>query len=274
MPARCLLMGAIALMATAPPLVAHDWNPGEFPDCEVTSDLGEAFPGAEGYGAVTAGGRCGTVFVVKDLTDSVPPSPGTLRWAAEMESGPRTIVFQSGGEIVLDEPIVFAGDDDSHLTIAGETAPGGGVLIREYGLHFMGTHDVILRHLRVRNIRGFDRAVGQKDTFGCGIELSEVQRVMVDHVSVSWATDEGIGAVSETVGASDRHFGSDPRSPRRWHFGSAGTSDRALRIGSTSDRHFGSARARPAPQRAGTTLKVNRSRSAITPCSRAPASIS
>ena len=67
------------------------------------------------------------------------------------------------------------------------------MLITDFGIHLNDVHDVIIRHLRLRNVQAVDRQ-GEPDSFGDGIELSKVERVVIDHVSVSWQTDEGIGA--------------------------------------------------------------------------------
>ncbi len=185
---------ALLLAAAALPVLGHEWEPPGAP-CAVSFDREEAFPEAEGFGATTAGGRCGAVVEVSDLSDSIPPTQGSLRWAIEEVSGPRTIVFSEAGIITLQQPIILIDDaesDDSHLTIAGESAPGGGIVVAEYGLHLRGVHDVIVRHLRFRNVRAFEPAQGVP-TNGDGLELEAVERVVIDHVSVAWATDEGIG---------------------------------------------------------------------------------
>ena len=105
-----------------------------------------AFPGAEGYGALARGGRGGRVIEVTNLNDS---GPGSLR-AAVNASGPRIVVFRVGGTIELKSDIIIRGEDQAYLTIAGQTAPGGGILLKNYGLHIMDTHDIVVRYIRIR----------------------------------------------------------------------------------------------------------------------------
>src|SRR5947209_125916 len=125
-----------------------------------------AFPGAEGAGAVTPGGRGGTVYVVTSLADK---GPGTLREAVEAE-GPRTVVFGVAGLITLETPLDIA---HPFLTLAGQTAPGDGICIRGESVH-VNTHDVIIRYLRFRrgNLQVRDDALG-------GYPVSDI---IVDHV--------------------------------------------------------------------------------------------
>src|SRR5262245_23668254 len=104
--------------------------------------LQAAFPGAEGFGASAQGGRGGRVIAVTTLADA---GPGSLREAVEAE-GPRVVVFRVGGTIQLRSRLKIA---KPRITIAGQTAPGGGVALRGYGL-VVGADDVVLRHLRVR----------------------------------------------------------------------------------------------------------------------------
>ncbi len=196
---KWLAVGAVLLASGVGPARAHEWTPPG--PCGVEVDRGEAFPGAEGFGATTAGGRCGAAVVVSDLGDDpANPAVGTLRWAIEELSGARTITFSHNGIITLLEPIVFSGDDDSHLTIAGETAPGGGIVIAEFGFHLRDVHDVTFRFLRFRNIRAFERPMPGFPTNGDGIEMESVERIVIDHCSVAWATDEGFGAERPTGG--------------------------------------------------------------------------
>jgi len=135
-----------------------------------------AFPGAEGAGAITAGGRGGRVFVVTSLDDH---GPGTLRHALEAE-GPRTVVFGVAGLITLESPL-----DINHpfLTLAGQSAPGDGVCIRGQSIH-INTNDVIIRYVRFRrgNLKVRDDALGG----------NPVGNLIIDHVSASWGLDENL----------------------------------------------------------------------------------
>src|SRR5215475_11601553 len=114
-----------------------------------------AFPGAEGPGASALGGRRGVVLFVDNLADH---GPGSLRAALEA-SGPRTVIFRVGGTITLESPLVIA---NPYVTVAGQTAPGGGIQLRNnpvapYGFAtdsftslVIATHDVVVRFLRIR----------------------------------------------------------------------------------------------------------------------------
>ncbi len=145
------------------------------------SELFPAFPGAEGAGAYTPGGRGGKIFVVNTLEDYYPgkekPIPGSLRQAIDADM-PRTIVFDVGGIIDLKNELEIR---NPFITIAGQTAPGNGITLRRHALE-VKTHDVIVRYLR---IRPGDLAGEEMDALSCS-----AQNVIIDHCSVSWAIDE------------------------------------------------------------------------------------
>lgn len=139
-----------------------------------------AFPSAQGYGRFAIGGRGGRVIKVTNLDDS---GPGSLRAAVEAE-GPRTVVFDVSGRINLQSTI---GIRNPYLTIAGHTAPGKGICLSNYNLGMMGTHDVVIRHLRVR--------VG--DTSGetlDGMGMASSDHSIFDHCSISWTHDEAFSS--------------------------------------------------------------------------------
>ncbi|PRD49441.1 polysaccharide lyase [Sphingobacterium haloxyli] len=137
-----------------------------------------AFPGAEGGGAYTAGGRGGKVYVVTSLADS---GPGTLREACEA-GGARIVVFNVAGIIELKTPITVQAP---YITIAGQTAPGDGVCIA--GESFLiDTHDVIVRYMRFR--RGSTDVTRRDDALGG----NGVGNIILDHVSASWGLDENM----------------------------------------------------------------------------------
>ena len=137
-----------------------------------------AFPGAEGGGMFTFGGRGGRVLTVTNLNDS---GPGSFRWACE-QGGARIVVFNVSGIIWLNSPIdVIA----PYITIAGQTAPGEGVCIAGETFN-IDTHDVIVRHMRFR--RGKTSVWSRDDSFGG----NPVGNIMIDHCSCEWGLDENI----------------------------------------------------------------------------------
>jgi len=143
-----------------------------------------AFPGAEGWGAVSIGGRGGKVIEVTTLADAVPAPAGSLRACAEA-SGPRTCVFRVGGTIELSGGFRIY---NPYLTIAGQTAPGGGILITGNTGIGIFTHDVIIRYLRFRLLGTGSPASGQVNI---GISTG-AYNVIVDHCSTSWSLDENM----------------------------------------------------------------------------------
>ena len=146
-----------------------------------------AFPGAEGFGAYTPGGRGGKVYVVTTLEDYQPsgpskqkPIPGSFRRAVTAKE-PRLVVFAVAGTIHLKDAVHIR---NPYLTIAGQSAPGGGVCIA--GWHVaVRTHDVVIRHLRFR--RG-----DEAEKTGDSLDLMDASNCIVDHCSASWATDENL----------------------------------------------------------------------------------
>jgi hypothetical protein len=155
------------------PYVPWAAKPSDLPQATIT-----AFPGAEGGGAYSFGGRGGKVFVVTSLEDS---GPGTLREACE-QGGARTVVFNVAGIIRLKSPISIRAP---YITIAGQTAPGDGVCVAGESL-WIDTHDVVIRYLRFR--RGATE-VGRRDD---GLGGNGIGNIMIDHVSASWGLDENM----------------------------------------------------------------------------------
>ena len=137
-----------------------------------------AFPGAEGGGMYTVGGRGGKVLTVTTLNDS---GEGSFRWACE-QGGARIVVFNVSGIIKLETPIVVRAP---YITIAGQTAPGDGVCIAGQSFQ-IDTHDVIIRHMRFR--RGETMSWHREDSFGG----NPVGNIMIDHCSCTWGLDENI----------------------------------------------------------------------------------
>ena len=144
----------------------------------------DAFPGALGAGRAALGGRGGAVLRVTTLNDS---GPGSLRAAVETE-GPRTIVFDVGGTIRLASPLRIR---EPRVTIAGQTAPGGGITLRGQPL-LISADDVVIRYIRSR--LGDEQGV-QADA----VTIDRGQRIILDHVSASWSVDETL-----SIGSRDR----------------------------------------------------------------------
>lgn len=145
-----------------------------------------AFPGAEGGGAYTPGGRGGKVITVTSLADR---GPGTLRYACEA-GGARIVVFNVAGIIRLTSPIHVRAP---YITIAGQTAPGDGVCVT--GASFLiDTHDVVIRHMRFR--RGAMDVAFRDDALGG----NAVGNIMIDHVSACWGLDENMSVYRHVWG--------------------------------------------------------------------------
>ncbi len=154
-----------------------------FSPCLAIAQSIEAFAGAEGAGALSQGGRGGRVIQVTNLKDA---GAGSLRAAIDA-SGPRIVVFRVGGTIELASTLRIK---NPFITIAGHTAPGGGVLINGKSVTgatmVINSHDVIVRYLRVRN--GAGGGTEEDDAIG----IHGGYKIIVDHCSVSWSTDENL----------------------------------------------------------------------------------
>ena len=141
-----------------------------------------AFPGAEGFGKYTKGGRGGKVFVVTNLNDG---GDGSLRQALD-QSFPRIITFAVSGTIHLQSRLVIS----SNVTIAGQTAPGDGICLADYPVMLRGDN-IIVRYMRFRmgdknQKGGMVDGNGGDDAFGG----TRNKNLIVDHCSASWSTDE------------------------------------------------------------------------------------
>lgn len=148
-----------------------------------------AFPGAVGHGRYAKGGRGGKILFVTTLDDA---GPGSLRACIETNA-PRVCIFRVGGVIrfTTERPLIR----NPYITIAGQTAPGGGVLITHDGgelgltpIAIKRSHDVIVRHVRVRTDK-----LGERRNSNSGFIVEESHDVILDHVSSSWARDENFG---------------------------------------------------------------------------------
>ena len=194
--ATCVALLATSCQATASPISTPTPVPTSMPTPTLTYTVTlmpiapsniPAFPEAEGWGAESVGGRGGQVIEVTNLNNG---GPGSLRACAQDASGPRICVFRVAGEIVLTGSRLKI--RNPYLTIAGQTAPGGGItlrggdsLVRPIVQFEPGVHDVIVRYLTVRAGQGY----GARDavTFRGG------HNIILDHVSLEWATDEIVG---------------------------------------------------------------------------------
>ena len=165
---------------------ADGWSVEDFLVMSSAQSLVKAFPTAEGFGANSVGGRGGRVIEVINLNDS---GPGSFRNCAEA-SGSRTCVFRVSGTIILQSNL---GITNPFITIAGQTSPGG-VQIKTAsgvptGIHFVsGSHNIIVRHLRVRMGGGTPNDIGEPlIVYGNGPET--VHDAIFDHVSLEWGAD-------------------------------------------------------------------------------------
>lgn len=144
-----------------------------------------AFPGAEGAGALATGGRGGEVYHVTTLADS---GTGSLRNGVIGSVNPRTIVFDVGGIINLNSPLEIRAPN---LTIAGQTAPGNGIVITGDRVSLAAANgfvpnNAVIRYMRFRN--GSDPINDADDSFS----LNAGNNIMIDHVSASWGSDENL----------------------------------------------------------------------------------
>lgn len=144
----------------------------------------KAFPGAEGWGAMSVGGRGGRVIKVTNLNAS---GPGSLAEACAAD-GARIIVFEVSGVIRGNVRIT-----KPYLTIAGQTAPGAGITVEGVVSSYdHGVHDIIIRHLRVRPRRSTGAGGDCIQLAGLGPSQSGTYNIILDHLSLSWANDETI----------------------------------------------------------------------------------
>ena len=151
------------------------------PQSQVLAPL--AFPGAEGFGANTIGGRGGVIYEVTNLNDT---GTGSLRACVEA-SGARTCVFRTGGLIILQSALRIV---NPYITIAGQTAPGGGITLKKASggdVFLTQTHDVIIRYITSRPGPGGENHANQIAKNG-----TELYNIIIDHNSLSWGVDSNI----------------------------------------------------------------------------------
>ncbi|MDE6359227.1 MAG: hypothetical protein K2L29_06475, partial [Duncaniella sp.] len=149
-----------------------------------------AFPGAEGYGRFAIGGRGGEVYHVTSLEDDAE-TPGTLRYGIQKVKGPRTIVFDVSGIITLKERLVVS---DRFVTIAGQTAPGKGILLR--GKAFGMQNDGITRFMRLYlgGADDWNNTMGGNPNTSDGMGMTGNDHSIMDHCSIAWTIDEGFSS--------------------------------------------------------------------------------
>lgn len=173
-----------------------------------------AFPGAEGYGAKSVGGRGGRVIEVTNLNDS---GPGSMRACVEA-SGPRMCVFRVAGYIDLEREIIIS---HPYLTVAGQTAPGGGIYLRmkpgktegiggliefkRFPRDYKGEvpHDVIIRYIKFRHGRSPTRkGAGARPK---NLEIWSGHNIMIDHITSGWVQDNLITLIAPGNGSPPVH---------------------------------------------------------------------
>lgn len=184
-----------------------------------------AFPTAEGYGRFARGGQGGIVVHVTNLNDS---GEGSLRWALcdsrwqtdDWKGVPRIVVFDVGGVIKLNSTLCIP-DNAGSVYVAGQTAPGDGITLINHDFGAMGSEDVIIRDIRTRVGDTNGQSTG-------GMGLSSCNHTIVDHCSISWATDEGFSSrqaanitfqwniIGETLNDSV-HYNADNRNETECH---------------------------------------------------------
>ena len=154
---------------------------GTHPAAAQTLEPTLAFPGADGAGRFALGGRGGQVIRVTHLGDS---GPGSLRAAVEANS-PRTVVFDIGGVIRLSSPLTIR---RGRITLAGQTAPGGGITLRDQPL-IVAADDVVIRHIR-------SRLGDESGVEADAVSITRGRRIILDHISASWSIDETLSVGS------------------------------------------------------------------------------
>ena len=157
-----------------------------------TEALREACAWVQGGGAAATGGKGGLVYIVNTLADTIDaasgkPLTGTLRYAVE-QAGTRMVLFQVAGTIHLQKELDIRHGD---LTIAGQSAPGDGICIAGYPVCVKGASNVIIRFLRFR--MGDEAKVE-----GDALSVYDAQKVVIDHCSFSWSTDECVSCYGNT----------------------------------------------------------------------------
>jgi autotransporter-associated beta strand protein len=180
-------MGPIRHAFTAAALWAAAWP--------VLAQTIPAFPGAEGAGATAVGGRGGDVYFVTSLADT--NTLGTLRHGiSTAPASGRTILFRTGGTINLQSNLDV---NKPKVTIAGQSAPGGGITLALRQTQVSNVSDVVIRNLRFRPGNSVTLASGTANPYEPdALHVEGVNRVMIDHVSASWSVDEVLSVTNST----------------------------------------------------------------------------
>lgn len=190
----CLfLIGHVMVIGISPVFATH------------TSASIPAFPGAEGFGTFARGGRGGQIFIVDTLDDVVSSTDGktSLRECAQAP-GARICVFSIGGTINLNSTLEIR---NPYITIAGQTAPGGGITLKAanpaVGIDALKitTYEVIIRYIRSRPGTRVQNGRALSINAGALRQVSPELRahnIVIDHTSLSWAGDEIIISWNDT----------------------------------------------------------------------------
>jgi len=168
---------------TPEPTVKIDYADFKIPSEEDGHGKALAFPGAEGAGMFTSGGRGGKVYHVTNLLDK---GQGSLRYGIEQVERPCTIVFDVAGIISLNSPLKIS---KGNITIAGQSAPGDGICLKGYTLTIQASN-VCVRFIRSRL---GDETKTEDDAMNCYYGNKGVaawENIIIDHCSMSWSTDE------------------------------------------------------------------------------------
>lgn len=148
-----------------------------------------AFPGAEGYGRFAIGGRGGIVYHVTSLADD--GQPGTLRYGIEQIREPRTIVFDVAGIIALESRLVVT---DKYVTIAGQTAPGRGILLRNKAFGMQSDGITRFMRLYLGGADDWNESMGGNPNTSDGMGMTGNDHSIMDHCSIAWTLDEGFSS--------------------------------------------------------------------------------
>jgi hypothetical protein len=145
-----------------------------------------AFPGAEGFGRYTTGGRGGTVYFVSNITDvnsgNSTTHEGSLRWCLGQTASPKIILFKVSGTIMLTANLSIS---KGNVSILGQSAPGDGICVGGFPIS-ISANNVIIRYLRFRMGQEYITTADGADVLGS----RGYANIIVDHCSMSWSTDE------------------------------------------------------------------------------------